>query len=49
MLENRTINMSNKEIKRCEILEVVNEKQIIQREGARSAIIDYQKKKKKIS
>ena len=35
MLENRTITMSIKEIKRCEVLKMANEKQITQREGAR--------------
>lgn len=35
MAKNRTIAMSNKEIKRCEILRMVDEKQITQREGAK--------------
>ena len=35
MLENRTLTMSNKEIKRCEILKMADEKQITQREGAK--------------
>lgn len=35
MVENRTLTMSNKEIERCEILKMANEKHITQREGAR--------------
>jgi hypothetical protein len=34
MLKNRTLTMSIKEIKRCEVLKMANEKQITQREGA---------------
>ncbi len=35
MLENRTLTMSIKEINRCEILKMANEKQVTQREGAK--------------
>ena len=35
MLEKRTLTMSIKEIKRCEIMKMANEKQITQREGAK--------------
>ncbi len=34
MLENRTQTMSIKEIKRCEIIKMAEEKQLTQREGA---------------
>ena len=35
MLKDRTLTMSNKEINRCEILKMADEKQITQREGAK--------------
>lgn len=35
MTKNRTINMSEEEIKRCEILRMADEKRIIQKEGAK--------------
>ena len=35
MTNNRTINMSEEEIKRCEILRMADEKRIIQKEGAK--------------